>query len=37
MALSTEQLDLLRREESDFVSQRFREIVVGWRRARVLP
>lgn len=37
MMLSTEQLDLLRREESDFVSKRFQEIVVGWRRARALP
>lgn len=37
MILSTEQLDLLHREESDFVSQRFREIVLGWRRARALP
>lgn len=34
IALSAEQLDLLRRKENDFVSQRFREIVLGWRRAR---
>jgi len=34
MTLSNEQLDLLRREEGDFVSNRFQEIVVGWRRAR---
>lgn len=37
MRLSTEQLDLLCREKGDFVSERFREIVVGWRRARSLP
>jgi hypothetical protein len=36
LALSTEQLDLLRREQSEFVSTRFREIIVGWRRDRVL-
>jgi hypothetical protein len=35
ISLSAEQLDLLRREESDFVSNRFRDIVVGWRRARL--
>lgn len=31
LALSAEQLDLLRREQSDFVSNRFREIITGWR------
>ena len=36
LALSAEQLELLRREQSDFVSNRFREIIVGWRRERVL-
>lgn len=36
LALSAEQLDLLRREQSEFVSSRFREIIVGWRRDRVL-
>jgi hypothetical protein len=34
LALSAEQLDLLRREESDFVSKRFREIIASGRRAR---
>jgi hypothetical protein len=37
MKLSAEQLDLLRREEGAFVQDRFREIVMGWRRARALP
>lgn len=37
MTLSAEQLDLLQREEHEFVSDRFREIVVRWRRARPLP
>ncbi len=37
MALSAEQLDLLRREQSEFMSQRFRDIVLGWRRRRALP
>ncbi len=32
LKLSAEQLDLLRREQGDFVSKRYREIVVGWRR-----
>jgi hypothetical protein len=36
LVLSAEQLDLLRREQSEFVSSRFREIIVGWRRDRVL-
>ena len=36
LALSAEQLELLRREQSEFVSNRFREIIVGWRRQRVL-
>jgi Flp pilus assembly protein TadB len=31
LELSAEQLELLRREQSDFVSKRFREIVIGWR------
>ena len=37
LALSAEQLELLRREQLDFVSNRFREIILGWRRKRVLP
>jgi hypothetical protein len=37
LALSAEQLDLLRREQSGFVSNRFREIIAGWRRQRVPP
>ncbi len=36
LALSAEQLELLRREQSEFVSNRFREIIVGWRRERLL-
>lgn len=36
LALSDEQLDLLRRNQRDFVSNRFREIIVSWRRERVL-
>lgn len=36
LALSREQLDLLRRERGNFVAERFREIVLGWRRARLL-
>jgi hypothetical protein len=36
LALSAEQLELLGREQSEFVSSRFREIIVGWRRMRVL-
>jgi hypothetical protein len=36
LALSAEQLELLRRDESDFVSNRFREIIVGWRNKRLL-
>jgi hypothetical protein len=31
LELSEEQLDFLRRERSDFVSKRFRDIIVGWR------
>jgi Alpha/beta hydrolase family len=31
LALSAEQLDLLRREKGDFVADRFRQIVAGWR------
>lgn len=34
LSLSAEQLDLLRREEGKFVSERFREIVTRWRRDR---
>jgi hypothetical protein len=34
--LSNEQLELLRRERGDFVVGRFREIVLGWRRSRIL-
>jgi hypothetical protein len=34
LELSAEQLDLLRRRQRDFVSNRFREIVVEWRAAR---
>lgn len=37
LKLSAEQLELLRRKEGEFVSKRFREIVLGWRRARALP
>lgn len=33
LKLSREQLDLLQRNQRDFVSDRFREIVLGWRRA----
>jgi len=33
--LSAEQLELLRREQLAFVSNRFREIIVGWRRERM--
>jgi hypothetical protein len=36
LKLSAEQLDLRGREESDFVSKRYREIVLGWRQARAL-
>lgn len=36
MELSREQLDLLRRERGDFVSNRFREIIASWRKERVL-
>lgn len=32
LELSTEQLELLRRERGNFVVGRFREIVLGWRR-----
>jgi len=35
LALSAEQLDLLRREQSEFVSNRFRQIIVGWRTKRM--
>jgi hypothetical protein len=35
MALSREQLDFLRREQSDFVCDRFREIVTSWRLKRL--
>jgi hypothetical protein len=31
LALSAEQLDLLKRERGDFVAHRFRQIVLGWR------
>lgn len=31
LELSAEQLELLRREQSDFVSRRFRDIIIGWR------
>jgi hypothetical protein len=34
LALSAEQLELLIREQPDFVSNRFREIILGWRRKR---
>jgi hypothetical protein len=36
MELSREQLDLLRRERGDFVSNRFSEIIASWRRERIL-
>jgi hypothetical protein len=36
LELSVEQLDLLRREQLEFVSGRFREIISGWRRNRLL-
>ena len=36
LALSAEQLELLRREQSGFVSNRFREIIAGWRSERVV-
>ncbi len=36
LALSREQLDFLRRQKADFVANRFREIVTGWRKRRVL-
>jgi hypothetical protein len=36
LTLSSEQLELLRRERGGFVAERFREIVLGWRRARLL-
>ncbi len=36
LELSAQQLDLLRREEGEFVSNRYREIIVSRRRARVL-
>ena len=36
MALSAEQLRLLRRQHSDFIADRFRQIVVSWRRDRLL-
>jgi pimeloyl-ACP methyl ester carboxylesterase len=32
LQLSAEQLDLLKREKGDFVADRFRQIVLGWRR-----
>jgi hypothetical protein len=35
MELSREQLDLLTREKSDLVANRFREIVGRWRKARI--
>src|SRR5271157_433528 len=35
MELSREQLDLLRRQRGDFVSNRFREIVATWRSERL--
>ena len=34
LELSVEQLDLLKREKGDYVSGRFREIVLEWRRAQ---
>jgi hypothetical protein len=34
LKLSSEQLDLLRRRQADFVANRFREIVGGWRCKR---
>lgn len=36
LSLSAEQLDLLRREELEFVTSRFREIILEWRRKRLL-
>lgn len=36
LELSAEQLDLLRRDQGEFVSNRFRDIIIGWRRTRVL-
>jgi hypothetical protein len=36
MALSKEQLALLRREEGDSISERFRDIILTWRRNRLL-
>lgn len=36
LELSGEQLDLLRRDQLEFVSTRFREIIMTWRRTRVL-
>jgi hypothetical protein len=36
LELSIDQLDLLRREQLEFVSGRFREIISGWRRNRLL-
>ncbi|MGH9689779.1 MAG: hypothetical protein ACRD4C_01510 [Candidatus Acidiferrales bacterium] len=36
LALSAEQLELIRRKESVFVSNRFREIILSWRRERLL-
>ena len=35
LQLSAEQLDLLKREKGDFVADRFRQIVLGWRRTRI--
>jgi len=34
LELSVEQLDLLKRQKGDYVSERFREIVVEWRKAQ---
>jgi pimeloyl-ACP methyl ester carboxylesterase len=35
LQLSAEQLDLLKREKGDFVADRFRQIVLGWRRTHI--
>jgi hypothetical protein len=35
LVLSTEQLDLLSRNQFQFVSERFREIIINWRKQRI--
>lgn len=37
MTLSAQQLDLMRREQRDFIGARFRQTILEWRRERIFP